>query len=252
MNDVNCSSYHEFTLKPDAKQLALLEEMMEGPVFLQRLLAMHGDRIETINQATEFLDKNWKRLVPYMFGRNTTQTPRAMEQLILRLANADLKTFSLDFAAGCALTATQSVLLPIPELSALDVENHASLARARQGMKHRGSFTLLHSYSTYAVGIEFEKITLPQMRIAATAKRTKVHSTRIQSPTKPIPSRLKINAPQRKVGTSAQEFLASFNNRVTAHLKEQLAVSRAFTTTRFGDLSGWGVSGGLPSLPKRR
>ena len=225
---------------------------MEGPVFLQRLISMHSERIETIDQSAAFLDKNWKRLVPYMFGRSAGQTPRSMEQLILRLASDNLDAFRLDFAASCALTTLHGVLLPIPGLAAVPVGDNAALNQARNGMKHGGAFTLLRKEGGYAVGIEFNRITLPPPRPSPVVTNPKVHSPPPQPSRRAIPSRPKPQPPQRRVGMSAQDFLASFNNRVTAHLKQQLAVSRQFTTTRFSDLSGWGVSGGLPSLPKRR
>lgn len=252
MSDIEDGNYYEFALRPDKRQLELLDTMMEGPTLLQRLLAMHGARIETIDQAAAFLDKNWKRLVPYMFSRSEGQTPNAMEQLILRLASEKLDVFRLDFAASCALTTTQEVLLPIPELAAVGVNDPAGVAQARQGMKHGGAFKLLCYAKEYAVGIEFDRIPLPLPRKSSSVTRPKVHSVHHHETKKAMPSHSKVKQHQKNVGMSAQEFLTSFNNRVTAQLKQELAVSRQFSTTRFADLSGWGVSGGLPSLPKRR
>ena len=252
LSDVEFNGYHEFALKPDPRQFSLLEAMMEGPVFLQRLIAMSVNQIDTIEHAASFLDKNWKRLVPYMFGRNSGQTPRAMEHLILRLANEPLEEFYLEFPANCTLTASQRVLFPIPNLAAVSVEDNVVLEIARKGTKHSGSFTLLRTQNGYSVGIEFERIALPPQRSTSQVIKKKVHSHTSPSQNIAITSHSKPRLQQRRAGMSAQEFLTSFNNRVTAHLKQQLAVSRQFTTTRFTDLSGWGVSGGLPSLPKRR
>jgi len=251
VSEFDTSSYHEFPLTPDRHQLKLLEEMMEGPVFLQRLLSMNGERIQTIEQASAFLDKNWKRLVPYMVSRNAAQSPRAMEQLILRLATEDSDTFRLDFPSSCALTAAQEILFPIPDLSAVTIGNHAALAQARKGMKHAGAFTLVRTDTGYFVGIEFERILPPQANVQRQVAKELLEAFSQGASKHQPPPRKKVSPPHRKTGMSAHAFLTSFNNRVTAHLKQQLAVSRQFSTTRFEDLSGWGVSGGLPSLPKR-
>ena len=246
------SRYYEFVLKPDPRQLELLEDMTEGPVLLQRLLSMNGTRITTLDEASAFLDKHWKRLVPYMFSRNSAQSPRAIEKLILELANEDYDSFRLDFPSGCALTATQEILLPIPGLLAVEVDDRATLEELRQGRKHAGSFTLVRRHAGYAIGIEFERIVLPRSKPRNNAAREFLDVFRQDAAKRQPQPEKRQSPPKRRAGMSAHSFLTSFNNRVTAHLKQQLAVSREFKTTRFADLSGWGVSGGLPSLPRRK
>jgi hypothetical protein len=244
--------YYEFALRLDRRQFELLEEMTEGPVLLQRLLSMNGDPITTLDEASAFLDKYWKRLAPYMFSRNSGQSPRAMEQLILKLANEDYDCFQLDFSSSCALTSAHAILLPIPELSAVEVDDRAALEKSRMGRKHSGAFTLVRNHNGYAIGIEFERITPPKPKTHINSAKNILDAFGNRPSKQPLPPRKRQSSPKRKSGMSAHSFLTSFNNRVTAHLKQQLAVSRQFTTTRFADLSGWGVSGGLPSLPKRR
>jgi len=46
------------------------------------------------------------------------------------------------------------------------------------------------------------------------------------------------------------DYLAMFDNAVNAHLMAELRLSQQYSRTRFDQLEGWGVSGGLPSLGK--
>lgn len=252
MNDHVGNIFQEFELHLNSRQQAILESMFEGPLLLQRLLAVSAKPIDSLEAASAFLDKHWQRLAPYMFRKGSSQPPKAMEALILKLSKEPLDVFTIDFPAGCAFTMDQRVLLPVPDLEAVAVAFPALLLAARAGRRHDGSFSLSRVLNGYAVAIDFEPISWPKCMNHAFAPKSgdlprtrPLPGTQERRQSKPAP-------PSRRSGMAAQDFLKNFNNRVTAQLKQQLVVSRQFSTTRFADLSGWGVSGGLPSLPRRR
>lgn len=251
MNNQGSSIFQEFALHLNARQQEILDSMLEGPLLLQRLLALATTPIETIETASAFLDKHWQRLAPYMFRKGASQTPKAIEALILQLAKKPLNVFSIDFPAGCSLTTDQRVLLPIPELGAVGLSSSELLIAARTGRRHNGSFSLSRVFKGYTVAIDFVPISSPISKKQVAPSKTP-NRINIQPPLRLQERRqAKPAQPARRSGMAAQDFLMSFNNRVTTQLKQELAVSRQFTTTRFADLSGWGVSGGLPSLPRR-
>jgi len=251
-----------FPLKPTSAQAEILKDLFEGPLFVQRLLALTPVPVQTAAAAAAFLDRHWNRLVPYMFSGQGGRSPKAMEALILEMATGDLDEFCLDFPAGCMLTQQHSVRFPVPGLGPVAVRNSGELGSARLHRKHSGSFGLIAAgASGFAVAIDFERIVRPLTPpivpvVPRGAPRPSVELSRnrasqqhpVRQPPRP---QLPQQEPRRK-GMAAETFLRMFNNRVTAHLQDQLRISRQFTTTRFEDLSGWGVSGGLPSLPRRQ
>jgi hypothetical protein len=245
----------ELGLNPTDTQAQLLRSMLEGPTVLQRLLALSATPVTSPAQAAAFLDKHWLRLVPYMFQKGHGRSPKAMEDLILLLARGPLDEFRLDFAAQCSFTTGHQVQLPIPGLGPVAVADRVALEIARLGMKHSGGFGLIATATGFEVAIDFEPIsapsrpTAPQVTTAKTVANPSVTKPAKHSAPTTKPKQVR---PPRAKGMTARDFLTYFNNKVTAHLQQQLAVSRQFTTTRFADLSGWGVSGGLPSLPRRR
>lgn len=253
MNSTLGTATVDLRLEPTGAQAELLNSMFEGPMLLQRLLALNPSPVTTPGEASAFLDKHWPRLMPYMFRRGAGRSLKSMEALILMLATGPQDEFRVDFAAQCSLTSVQQVRLPIPSLGPVAVANPVVLEIARLGMKHSGAFGLIATASGFEVAIDFESIavqTSAQSTKASPAPQrprpqpSQFHSQRA-SAAKPI-------RPTRAKGMTARDFLAYFESKVTAHLQRELAVSRQFTTTRFDDLSGWGVSGGLPSLPRRR
>ena len=252
MNDQGGNIFQEFELHLNAQQQEILDSMFEGPLFLQRLLAISTKPIESIEAASAFLDKHWQRLTPYMFRKGSSQTPKAMEALILKLSREPLDVFTIDFPAGCSLAADQNILLPVPGLDAVAVASPELLLATRTGRRHDGSFSLTRILKGYAVAIDFEPISWPKPTNHASAPKSACLPRKQPLPNTPGRRQSKPATSERRSGMAAQDFLKSFNNRVTAELKQQLAASRQFSTTRFADLSGWGVSGGLPSLPRRR
>ena len=242
--------HFEFHVCPDKQQFSLLESMLEGPVLLQRLLALSDQPLGSIDDAARFLDKHWQRLVPYMFRKGRGQGPKAVEQLILRMAHESTDRFQIDFNACCSLTNDQRVTFPIPELGPIALARVGDLAAARAGQKHAGDFSLIRTLVGYSVAIRFDK----KSPLADKAKTQFITPVPPRNHRPKIVQRTPVRLPARPLphysGISAGDFLAAFNNRVTAHLNHQLAVGRNFAGSRFDELSGWGVSGGLCSLGK--
>lgn len=250
MTPATSSSHFSFELSPNSQQQAILDEMLEGPLLLQRLLSFEPAAPSTTDAASAFLDRNWKRLSPYMFRAGGRQSPKAIEELILKIARDYSEVFTLEFQSKCLFTPNQCAIFPIPGVGEIPVAEPNALTAALRGNRHTGGFGLAHFGGVYSVEVDL----MPAHRPDAPAPQPRRPSPATnRAPAKATSSSPGRQSPQAsKKGLAASDFLALFNNRVTAHLQQQLKISRQFTTTRFDDLSGWGVSGGLPSLGKRR
>lgn len=230
--------YFQSPLRPSPAQLLTLNELLEGPSFLQRLISLAVSPITTLDDASKFLDKNWQRLSTHMFNGARPRSPRQMEQLILEIASSRSRDFALEFASQCSLTVRNEVLLPIPGLAEVELAHPEELRLARTGMRHESAFTLIMTARGYEVGIAFFPNSAMPARSTTVTGRAANQRPQAKS--------------QVAARMSAIELVAAFDNRITKLLNEQLKISRSFTTTRFGDLQGRAVSGGLPSLPRRR
>lgn len=246
----------EWVVLPTTQQRDVLEVLVEGPVFIQRLLAMQSVPVDTIEDAGRFLDRNWVRLAPYMFQRGAAKSPRSVERLILEIAQQGGNGFTLSFPSQCAVAIDGTVLLPIPGLGGLRIAEPEEFREAREGMRHSGNFCLTRSNAGFSVGIPLLPIVRPlhpELRAQpfypdrqATGAGQSAALRRLKQVARPRkPSR---QLGTKRAGMAVTDFLRAFNNRVAAKLRE----SRAYATPRFNDLSGRPVSGGLPSLPRRR
>jgi hypothetical protein len=242
-------------LRLSEAQVEILSNMFEGPLFLKRLISLEASPPATLDAAAAFLDRHWQRLVPFLFRRGAGQTPSSVEHLILHLAEEDCSDFTINFSSHCLFTVDRQVQLPIPGLGLIDVFNRGPIEEALKKYCHTGAFGLLGTGSEYFVLVDFvprSQVVSPNKILPAVStppKKSKPHPHR-PAP-RPTP-RVTPSIPLRRPGMTARDFLNAFDNRVTQFLQQQLAISRQYTTTRFEDLSGWGVSGGLPSLPRRR
>lgn len=259
------SEYFQALLHPSPAQRLKLDELLAGPIFLQRLFALSTAPIETLRDASKFLDDNWRRLSPYMFEGSARRSPKQLENLILDISRSKTSSFALDFASQCMLTSRDEVILPIPGLAEINLVYPAELRLARTNMRHEGGFTLITTAVNYEVGITFFPITAVSINTSSAVRPRSACPTRNCAPAVKYekPDRHKkiiarpgkqraVVKPQVTARMSVTDFLAAFNNRITAILNAQLKVSQSYTTTRFGDLEGRAVSGGLPSLPRRR
>lgn len=258
------SKYFQSKLRPSLAQQKKLDELLSGPVFLQRLIAISKFSIKTADDASNFLDNNWCRLSPYMFEGTNRRSPKQLEKLILDIALSKSRGFALDFTSQCMLTPRDEVIFPIPGLGEIELAYPAELRIARTNMRHQGCFTLLTIGASYEIGITFLPITSIPINKSTTiqprnnrireSRQSGITNRKTNNVDESIVQATKYFSkikPQVTARMSASDFLATFNNRVIALLNAQLKISKNFTTTRFGDLEGRAVSGGLPSLPRR-
>jgi hypothetical protein len=248
MIEFNERVINEFELQPDSRQLAVLEEMLEGPLLLQRLLALEVVLPTTLEEASEFLDRNWKRLAPYMFRAGLTQSPKSTERLILSLARERADAFTLEFTSSCYFMKGRAYV-PITDLGPILLTHSQLLVEALKRHRHTGAFGLCRGISGFSVLVDwvptvtrrgFEPMSPPDAR--------RILGSPVDQGTRSGRTRCKT----RTKGMLASDFLSIFNSRVTEKLRQQLKISRQLGTTQFDALSGRPVSGGLPSLGKRR
>lgn len=245
------SMHRELHLRPTDDQLEVLDVLLEGPVFIQRLLAMQPTVIDSLEDAGRFLDKNWIRVAPYMFQPGARKSPRSIESLILDIAQQRQDGFTLSFPSQCAFGIDASVMLPIPDLGGLHLADLESVQRMRQGMRHTGAFSLTRTDEGYFVGVEFFPLVRPLHPATKSRAIPQLASAPKQdfSPEKLLRrSKPAGRSEAKRLGMAVAAFLKAFNNRIAAKLR----ASNAYAGSRFADLSGRPVSGGLPSLPRRR
>lgn len=249
-------------LKLDSKQRDTLEELFAGPAFLQRRIMLLSAPITRIEEAEIFLDLNWRRLSSFMFEGSRQRSPKQLTQLILDIATSESEVFALDFPSCCRLTPDNKVLISALDLGPLSLENPDALKSARADRYHLGAFALLMAAEGYEVSIDFfpkstsviksegSRLASIDRMLARNADRMLARDVDRKKADHKAPKAL---GKKKKIARmSATDFIAAFDGWVAGLLRAQMEVSRSFSTTRFSELEGRVVSGGLPSLPRRR
>ena len=233
-------------LDPSANQREVLDSIFEGPKTLLHLLRLYPAEICSIEDASRFLDKYIRRLAPLLLKRGNGQGVKQLEELIWNWSQKLPDYVSFTLPARCWISEDQNICLPIPQLEVLAPKNRPALGRLRKGRRFWTDFVLVCDGPNYSIDVEFVTGSMsteprppqsPQRPPTKPSKGQRSNIARAQPHYRAIP---------------LQEYLNYFDNLVLQKLRQELEVSRQFSTTRFSDLSGWPVSGGLPSLPRRR
>lgn len=242
-------------LLPSVSQRETLDSLFEGPRTLLQLLRMYDGELRTLDEAARFLDRNIRRLAPLMLRRRNGQGVKQLELLILEWAQALPEYVSFLLPDRCWLSDGQDIALPIDNLGLLPPADRDGLSRLQRENRYFTDFALISQGAAYYVDIEFEPIPPWAREVSMPAVDTPVRD-RPKPPTarpRPRPPRPPRSRARDEVRTVPfVDLLQYFDNAILDRLRRDLEVSRQFSTTRFAELSGRAVSGGLPSLPKRK
>jgi hypothetical protein len=223
-------------LRPSPAQKVVLDSLFSGPLLLKTLLQNAAQKPRTSLDASLFLLHHHGELEPYLYSGNRAESVDLLKNLVVQWGSRIPERIELQFSGDCSVSASNQVFLPIPRLGMVAVQNISRLIDARSGARYRPTFAVVHSSLGYLVEIVFVRSAAAVPHAHDTAKAPKV-----------VPGTQSVSA---RFGFSS--FLTLFDNRVNQGLMEELRISRRFAKPDFGALEGREVTGGLPSLGKRR
>jgi len=226
-------------LKPTASQLVRLAEIFAAPRVLAALLSHYSGKITSVADASVFLLRNRKALDGYINPRARIDTVDVLTRLLLHWAAAPPQSIGIDFDSG-EISRKQAICFPVEGLRAVAVVHPKILAEVREGFKARGPFTLFEDAGAYYAAF----VLAPQSYIGKSDRST---PSERKPPTRPIPEiKLRPGDPLphivRDDDSTRERVLYSRSSVFPGGLRNM----------NWDALSGWAVSGGLPSLGRRR
>lgn len=232
-------------LKLAPAQMTAITRMFEAPRALARLLKAHVGKISTSAEASLFLLKNRKQLDGFIDSHARTESVDLLTELLIQWSNNPPEVIGIDFSEDCSISASQEIYLPIEGFRCLAVAEPANLAKKRIGSQYGGLFTLFEHDKGFSVSFNL------------------CHRIEVKSmPLKPPPGmKLKDWRPPeiRLVPGQPLPYINRMRRVKPEHRPRQRVLYTGFAQSFGGGglrsmnwvgLSGWGVSGGLPSLGK--
>ena len=222
-------------LRPNSRQRMQLESLFAGPVLVAQLLRAGAVSIQSPQDASMFLLRNRNALEPYLWSNDREASVEHLKSLVIQWSSRPPEDLELSFESDCSISVEQQVFLPIPRLGLLEVANASHLAQLRIGSRYVPGFGLFRSQQHFSVNLVFWRH----------------HPRKAQTPVKGAQNKQVQQRVEHAV-LSVAAFLTMFDNRVNQQLMHELRVSQQHSTTKFHELEGRPVQGGLPSLGKRR
>jgi hypothetical protein len=216
-----------FSLRPTRQQLVLLDDLFAGPAFLRSIILERSTPISSQFEASAFLLTHRRDLEPYLQKKRESSV-NLLTQLALDWSRDQPDQIELEFESDCSVSNEQKVFLPINRLGLLALAEPDELAALRIGKKYSSNFRLVKQGLNYSIGFELcTTHVVSQSRVIKSSPNTR---------------------PKSKSIIKFSNFLDMFDARVDAEAR----AGKAFPKNGFDRLQGWPVSGGLPSLGKRR
>lgn len=230
-------------LKLSGAHLAALTKMFETPRALAALLRAHTSKIATAADASLFLLMHRKQLDGFIDGRERHGAVDQLTELLIQWSNTPPEIIGIDFSEDCSISANQEIYLPIDGLRLLATSDPADLARQRQGAHYGQTFTLFERGRGFAVSF-----TLSRRVQVPTASLRPPPGTSLKD-WRPPEIRLAPGQPRPHI-VAKPAAMPQRNKTRVLYTGFAQSFGAPMRSMNWRGISGWGVSGGLPSLGK--
>lgn len=228
----------ELKLRVDERQRACLEALFMAPKALANLLRSYPLELKTKADASAFLLHNRRELDGVINHKRRDRDVDMLTELLLQWSGNPPESVGIDFD-DASLSHENKVYLPLPGLHSIEIFEPEQLEEQRRGRRYALPFTLFEEGRHFYLALTLE----PCQKSATRPPRHqhldangKVKEIKLK-PGHPLPY---ISGPRYSPREPRQRVLFSRYSGVFGGIK----------TMNWGDLSGWGVNGGLPSLGK--
>lgn len=222
------------------KQMVRLKALFSAPNALVSLLRAYPQRLVTPSDASVFLLSNRKELDTYINPDARGRAVDLLTELLLQWSGSPPDSIGIDFD-DVSLTPDQKVYLPFEGYRGVEVADPLQLMKQRKGRLFKAPFTLFEEGKHFFVAFTLEPKLVskqPVPTVKQKARDTRPREIQLK-PGQPLPY---ISGMRHELREPRQRVLFS---------KYSGVFSGGLKTMNWGSLSGWGVSGGLPSLGKR-
>ncbi|MDP2249411.1 MAG: hypothetical protein Q8K14_03145 [Hydrogenophaga sp.] len=216
-----------------------METLFLAPKALAALLRAYPQKLQTQADASVFLLSNRKALDGCINPAARERAIDLLTELLLQWSGNPPDSLGIEFE-DASLTPDQKVFLPLEGLRGVEVAEPLQLQQQRRGRRFLLPFTLFQEEKQFFVSLTLEPTVQGSTPAGALKKdRAKNLPGEIQlQPGQPLPYISGLRNPPRE---PRQRVLYS---------KYSGVFSGGIKAMNWGDLSGWGVNGGLPSLGK--
>lgn len=229
----------ELKLRPDERQRTCLEALFRAPKALANLLRSYSLELKTKADASAFLLNNRRELDGVINHERRERDVDLLTELLLQWSGNPPESVGIDFD-DASLTPENKVYLPLPGLRSVEIFELERLIEQRRARRYALPFTLFEEDRHFYLALTLE----PREKSAQRPPRHRhldANGTVKEFKLKPGDPLPYISGPRYAPREPRQRVLFSRYSGVFGGIK----------TMNWGDLSGWGVNGGLPSLGKR-
>lgn len=227
-------------LLPSMSQQVRLTEIFAAPKVLAALLKQYPRQLTSSSDASLFLLENKKALDGYINPLARKGTIDLLTELLLQWSAEPPEAIGINFT-DVGISPAQEMSLPVHGLRQVPIVHPSGLAEVRQGFIAQGPFTLFEEGRSYYLTFTLARIATGSNGRADRAEQRK----RPRREDRVIPQiRLRPGDPLPYIVGVRQD--APRRERVL--YSRSGVFPRGLKTMNWAGLSGWGVSGGLPSL----
>lgn len=230
-------------LLPSKSQQARLTEIFAAPKVVAGLLKQYPRQLTCPSDASMFLLQNKKALDGYISPQARNGTIDLLTELLLHWSAEPPEAIGINFQ-HVGISPAQEMSLPVHGLRAVPIVHPSGLAEVTQGFVPQGPFTLFEEGRSYYLTFTLARETTAR-RHGADGVKQRQRPPRERRVTPEI--RLRPGDPLPYIVGLRQE--APRSDRVL--YSRSGVFPRGLKTMNWAGLSGWAVSGGLPSLGRR-